>query len=127
MLGAAIPALRAENDPVWEARALGNRALVHLEFGSPARAVRDLERCCALFAAADQGLEAAGAVHMVGWAAYRSGALGAAHLGETVPRTSLRNIRLALPGGYQPSRSVGLHPIAFDIAAPLPFFRRESM
>ena len=56
-----------------------------------------------------------------------SGARGAAHLGETVLRTSSRNIRLALPGGYRPSRSVGLHPIAFDIAAPLLFFRRESM
>ena len=77
-LGSAIPGLRAEGDSVWEARALGNRALVHLEFGSPARAAKDLERCCALFADADQGIEAAGAVHIMGWAAYRSGALGPA-------------------------------------------------
>ena len=110
-LGSAIPGLRAEGDSVWEARALGNRALVHLEFGSTARAARDLERCCALFAAADQGIEAAGAVHNMGWAAYRSGALGTAlrsldeaerrylDLGVRVPQVAMDRCAVLLAAG----------------------------
>ena len=72
-LGAAIPALRAEGDSVWEARALGNRALVHLEFGSPARAAKDLERCCALFAVSGPGHRGrgSGAHHGLGRVPFR--------------------------------------------------------
>ena len=38
VLGAAIPALRSSGDLLWEARALSNRAIVHLDLGSPHRA-----------------------------------------------------------------------------------------
>ncbi len=75
VLGLAIPALRASGDQIWEARALTHRAIVHLDLGSPSRAEHDLARARELYATMDQGNEAAAAVHNLGWAAYRFGAL----------------------------------------------------
>ena len=75
VLGRAIRSLRASGDVLWEARALNNRAIAHLDLGAPHRAERDTARSRELYARTDQGLEAASATHNLGFVAYRSGAL----------------------------------------------------
>jgi tetratricopeptide (TPR) repeat protein len=101
VLGQAIPALRAAGDDLWEARALSHRAIVHLDLGSTRKAARDLDRARELYASTDQGLEAAAAVHNLGWAAYRFGDLPLAlarlsEAGELQSRAGARHPSLAI-------------------------------
>ena len=57
-LNAAVVAMRAADDQIWEARALQERAVSYLSSGSARRAVADLRRAEDLFAANGQELEA---------------------------------------------------------------------
>jgi tetratricopeptide (TPR) repeat protein len=100
-LGLAIPALRASGDLLWEARALSHRAIVHLDLGSPRRAEHDLSRARELYAQTDQGLEAAAAVHNLGWAAYRAG-----DLPEALARLAEAAELQALAGARHPSLAI---------------------
>lgn len=80
-LDVAVTDLRRRRDRVWEARALGNRAMCRLATAAPgaaARADADLSRAVALFRAAGQLLDAAKAGHNRGLAAALAGDLPAA-------------------------------------------------
>jgi len=74
-LNSAIPLLRAANDQVWEARALGHRAQCSLATGSVRRAAADLRRAEQLFAECGQELESADANVQRGRVALRIGNL----------------------------------------------------
>jgi tetratricopeptide (TPR) repeat protein len=77
-LGRALRILRPTADPVWEARALSARALVHLAYGSPRRAGLDLDEAERLFASTSQDLEVAYTWQNRGLVAFRSGDVPAA-------------------------------------------------
>lgn len=77
-LNGAVTALRAAGDDIWEARALNQRAGIHLSSGTPARAASDLARAGELFAGAGQDLEVADVVMLRGLVALRVGDLPAA-------------------------------------------------
>jgi tetratricopeptide (TPR) repeat protein len=72
-LGRALRILRPAADPIWEARALSARALVHLACGSARRAGQDLDRAERLFATTSQDVEIAYTWHNRGLVAFRSG------------------------------------------------------
>ena len=74
-LNNAIPALRAADDQIWEARALDYRAFCWLATGSVRRAAADLRRASDLFAACGQELESADAIAHRGLVALRTGHL----------------------------------------------------
>jgi tetratricopeptide (TPR) repeat protein len=74
-LNSAIAALRTYGDPVWEARALTERAFGYLALGSVRPAAADLRRAEHLFTAAGQELESADAVAHRGVLALRIGDL----------------------------------------------------
>jgi tetratricopeptide (TPR) repeat protein len=57
-LNAAVVAMRAADDQIWEARALQERAVSYLSSGSARRAIADLRRAEDLFDANGQELEA---------------------------------------------------------------------
>jgi tetratricopeptide (TPR) repeat protein len=97
-LGAAITALRACGDKLWEARALSNRAIVHLDLGSPHLADRDLSRAQKLYALTEQRLETATSVHNRGWAAYRFG-----QLPEALERLAEAESLYGAAGAHQPT------------------------
>jgi tetratricopeptide (TPR) repeat protein len=96
-LNAAVVAMRAAHDQIWEARALQERAVSYLLAGSPRRAVADLRRAEDLFDANGQELEAGEATMNRGLLALRLGNLPEAlscfdraaerfqHLGATEP------------------------------------------
>lgn len=66
----AVIGLRRAGDRVWEARAVNNRALIHISLGEVARAERDLRRAHRLLTQLGQQLEAATALHNLGFVAY---------------------------------------------------------
>ena len=66
----AVVGLRRAGDRVWEARAINNRALIYISLGEVARAERDLQRAHGLFTELGQQLEAASALHNLGFLAY---------------------------------------------------------
>jgi tetratricopeptide (TPR) repeat protein len=74
-LNAAVVAMRAAGDQIWEARALQERAVSHLLSGSARRAVADLRRAEDLFDTNGQELEAAEATMNRGLVALRLGDL----------------------------------------------------
>ena len=74
-LNAAVVAMRAADDQIWEARALQERAVSYLLSGSARRAVADLRRAEDLFDATGQELEAAEARMNRGLVALRLGDL----------------------------------------------------
>jgi tetratricopeptide (TPR) repeat protein len=74
-LNGAITALRAAGDGIWEARALNQRAGIHLASGTVKRAATDLARAGELFAANGQDLEVADVVTLRGLVALRLGDL----------------------------------------------------
>jgi tetratricopeptide (TPR) repeat protein len=74
-LNAAVAAMRAADDQIWEARALQERAVSYLLSGSAQRAVADLRRAEALFDANSQELEYAEATMNRGLVALRLGDL----------------------------------------------------
>ena len=74
-LNAAVVAMRAADDQIWEARALQERAVSYLLSGSARRAVSDLRRAEDLFDATGQELEAAEARMNRGLVALRLGDL----------------------------------------------------
>ncbi len=98
VLGRAIRSLRASGDVLWEARALNNRAIAHLDLGAPHRAEHDTARSRELYARTDQGLEAASATHNLGFVAYRTGALP-----EALERLAEADELYALAGDAAPS------------------------
>ena len=71
----AIPVLRRDPDPIWPARALTLRGLVHLALGATERADLDFRDAEVLFATTDQELDAVFALHNRGLVAFRSGDL----------------------------------------------------
>ena len=77
-LNGAIGALRLADDPIWEARALTERAFSYLALGSVGRAGADLRRAERLFAATGQELESVDATVHRGVLALRTGDLPAA-------------------------------------------------
>ena len=80
----AIKGIRRAKDPVWEARALNNRCLVHLAVGAVGRADLDSRRAERLFLAAGQQLEAVHVLHNRGIIAQSKGdPTGALRLLET--------------------------------------------
>jgi tetratricopeptide (TPR) repeat protein len=72
-LRASLRGIRRSADPVWEARALNNRANVHLALGAFVRAERDLAAARALFRSTGQQLEEVHALHNSGIVAFRKG------------------------------------------------------
>jgi tetratricopeptide (TPR) repeat protein len=74
-LNAAIMAMRAAGDQIWEARALQERAVSYLSSGSARRAVADLRRAEELFTVTGQELESAEATVNRGLVALRLGDL----------------------------------------------------
>jgi tetratricopeptide (TPR) repeat protein len=74
-LNAAVVAMRAANDQIWEARALQERAVSYLSSGSARRAVADLRRAEDLFDANGQELESAEVIVNRGLVALRLGDL----------------------------------------------------
>jgi tetratricopeptide (TPR) repeat protein len=74
-LNAAVVAMRAAGDQIWEARALQERAVSYLSSGSARRAVADLRRAEDLFDANGQELEAGEATMNRGLVALRLGDL----------------------------------------------------
>jgi tetratricopeptide (TPR) repeat protein len=77
-LSRAIRVLRPAGEPIWEARALTARALVHLACGSARRAELDLGRAERLFATTSQTLEVALTWHNRGLVAFRAADVPAA-------------------------------------------------
>jgi len=77
-LNDAIATLRLADDPIWEARALTERAVSYLALGAVRRAAADLRRAEELFTATGQELESADAVVHSGVLALRIGDLPAA-------------------------------------------------
>ncbi len=69
----AIKGIRRAKDPVWEARALNNRCLVHLAVGAVGRADLDSRRAERLFLGAGQQLEAVHVLHNRGIIAQSKG------------------------------------------------------
>jgi tetratricopeptide (TPR) repeat protein len=74
-LNSAVTALRMADDQIWEARALQERAVSYLASGSARRAIADLRRAEALFAANGQELESVDACVNRGVVALRLGDL----------------------------------------------------
>lgn len=74
-LNAAVVAMRAAHDQIWEARALQERAVSYLSSGSARRAVADLRRAEQLFDANGQDLESAEVTMNRGVVALRLGDL----------------------------------------------------
>ena len=72
-LDRALHVLRPAALPIWEARALTARALIHLACGSARRAELDLDRAERLFATTNQALEVAFTWHNRGLVAFRAG------------------------------------------------------
>ncbi|MFG2042959.1 CHAT domain-containing protein [Dactylosporangium sp. NPDC048998] len=87
-LRVALPVLRRAGDPIWTARALTLRALIHLAQGSVAGAEDDLGVAERLFATTEQEHDVAVAVHNRGLVAFRAGDLPAAlaHLDDAAQR-----------------------------------------
>ncbi|MEQ6902689.1 tetratricopeptide repeat protein [Nocardioides sp. YIM 152588] len=71
----ALAGIREAGDELWEARALNNRAGIHLEQGSLTRAERDLDAAERLFLATGQELESVLVAHNRGLIAYYRGDL----------------------------------------------------
>lgn len=71
----AVSGLRRADDPIWTARALTARGLVHLAQGAATRADADFVAAGNLFAATSQDLESVYTVHNRAKVAYRSGDL----------------------------------------------------
>jgi tetratricopeptide (TPR) repeat protein len=100
-LNAAIVAMRAADDQIWEARALQERAVSHLSSGLARRAVADLRRAEELFDTNGQELESGEVTMNRGLVALRLGDLPEAlscfdqaaerfqHLGTTEPDLSI--------------------------------------
>src|SRR6266511_3604393 len=107
----ALATLRRAGDTLWEARALSDRAFVHLALGSLERADGDIGRSERLFAEAGQELELAFARHNRGLIAFRTGDLPAAlayldeaaqrydALGATTPDLSIDRCAVLLAAG----------------------------
>jgi tetratricopeptide (TPR) repeat protein len=74
-VGRAIPVLRRGDDPVWTARALNFRALIHTALGAAHRADDDLREAGKLFADTGQEHDLAYTVHNRGLVAFRLGDL----------------------------------------------------
>ena len=66
----AVTGLRRAGDHVWEARAITNRGLVYIALGELARGERDLKKAHGLHVRLGQRLEAASALHNLGFVAY---------------------------------------------------------
>lgn len=66
----ALAGLRRKGDRVWEARAVNHRALIYISLGRATWAARDLERAHDLLTRLGQRLEAASALHNLGFVAY---------------------------------------------------------
>ena len=66
----AVAGLRRAGDHVWEARAITNRGLIYIALGELARAERDLVKAHELHVRLGQRLEAASALHNLGFVAY---------------------------------------------------------
>jgi tetratricopeptide (TPR) repeat protein len=110
-LNAAVATLRLAGDPVWQARALTERAFAVLALGSVRPAAADLRQAEALFTAAGQELESADAVVHRGLLALRVGDLPAAltafdeaaarfdRLGATDPTLSMHRCEGLLSAG----------------------------
>ncbi|WP_336206591.1 CHAT domain-containing protein [Nonomuraea sp. LPB2021202275-12-8] len=110
-LNNAITALRAADDPIWEARARTERATCNLALGSIARAATDLARAEDLFNTTGQELESADAIVHRGVLALRIGDLPAAllcfdqaaerfdKLGTPDPRLSIERCAALLAAG----------------------------
>ena len=71
----ALAGIRASDDPVWEARALNNRANIHVARGALGRAEQDVRRAEQLFAGAGQELESVLAQQNLGVIAFCRGDL----------------------------------------------------
>jgi tetratricopeptide (TPR) repeat protein len=71
----ALSDIRAAGDRLWEARALNNRAMIHVARGALTRADADIRRAEALFREEGQALEEILCVHNRGLVAYCRGDL----------------------------------------------------
>ena len=74
----ALPVFERAGDRLRQARLLTNRGVLHLKLGSLARAERDLAKANELFRSLGDRRMAAGAIHDLGFVAFRRGDVAAA-------------------------------------------------
>ncbi len=133
----AIAGARAAGDTVWEARALNNRAGIHLLEGTSRHAERDAQLAETLFREAGQEMEAASALHNRGAAAYVGGDLprclglfddaaqGYARQEVSWPELALDRCQAFLAAGLT-SEAVGVVRAGLE-QAPLPPVRHAEL